>query len=101
MNLWCLYLCYGYDMLLGTCMYNVLLEAIWWYYIGYDEYEYDVQMVDSEKWWIVLSMRMLDDNPKHDVHDVLHVSQIENHVIDMNVLHWTLAYDLKDCNCWC
>ena len=98
LNICCLYLCYGYDMLLGTCMNNVLLEAIWWNYVmvilcflehvcinvlleaiwrkyvGYDDYENDMQMVDSELWWIVLSMRMMDDNPKHDCSDVLHVS---------------------------
>ena len=80
---------YGYDMFLGKSMYDSVIEsymleimlwlwyaswnmemydyvlgAMWW---TYDDYGYDMQMIDSEKWWYELFMRMMDDNPKHEL----------------------------------
>ena len=42
-------LCYEYIMLLGHVCMNVLLEAIWWSYIGYDGYEIWCTMIDFAK----------------------------------------------------
>ena len=33
-------------MLLGTCMWNILFEAIWWQYVEFVDYEYNMQMDD-------------------------------------------------------
>ena len=43
MTVFVLLLRYGDNVLLGTCMINVLLEAIWWYDIGYIDDVNDMQ----------------------------------------------------------
>ena len=60
MHNWCkwmvLWLCYCHIMLLGTCMWNALFEAIWWQYVKYDDYEHDMQMDEFAKWecWMII-----------------------------------------------
>ena len=54
-------------MLLGTCMRNILLEAVRWQYVEYGDYKYDMQMSDFTYRCFMLLWECLDDNPKHEL----------------------------------
>ena len=62
-----LWIYYWHDILLGTWICETCyLKINWWHYVGYDDYELVMQMIDFAKWWMILFMRILNNDPKYD-----------------------------------